>query len=63
MFAEICAESGLPPGVLNIITGGGRMGSALAEHDDIDKVAFTGSTGVGQLLRRSTAGKCFFYNF
>ncbi len=56
LFAEICAEAGLPAGVLNIITGGGRMGSALAEHDDVDKVAFTGSTGVGQLLRRSTAG-------
>ena len=56
MFAEICAEAGLPPGVVNVVTGGGRMGSALAEHDDVDKVAFTGSTGVGQLLRRSTAG-------
>ena len=56
MFAEICAEAGLPPGVLNIVTGGGRMGSHLAEHPDVDKVAFTGSTGVGQLLRRSTAG-------
>lgn len=56
LFAEICAEAGLPPGVLNVLTGGGRMGSALAEHDDVDKVAFTGSTGVGQLLRRSTAG-------
>ena len=56
MFAEICAEAGLPPGVINVVTGGGRMGSALAEHLDVDKVAFTGSTGVGQLLRRSTAG-------
>ena len=44
MFAEICAEAGLPAGVLNIVTGGGRMGSALAEHPDVDKVAFTGST-------------------
>lgn len=56
LFAEICAEAGLPPGVLNIITGSGRMGSSLAEHAGVDKVAFTGSTGVGQLLRRSTAG-------
>jgi len=56
MFAEICAEAGLPPGVFNVVTGDGRMGSALAAHDLVDKVSFTGSTGVGQLLRRLTAG-------
>ena len=56
LFAEICAEAGLPPGVLNVVTGGGRMGSMLAEHADIDKVAFTGSTGIGALLRRNLAG-------
>lgn len=56
MFAEICAESGLPDGVLNILTGDGRMGSTLAAHNDVDKVGFTGSTGIGQLLRRLTAG-------
>jgi len=56
LFAEICAEAGLPPGVLNIVTGGGAFGSALAAHPLVDKVAFTGSTGVGQILRRLTAG-------
>lgn len=56
LFAEICAEAGLPPGVFNVITGGGAMGSMLAGHPDVDKVGFTGSTQVGQLLRRLTAG-------
>jgi len=56
LFAEICAEAGLPPGVFNLITGDGRMGSMLAAHPGIDKVSFTGSTPIGQLLRRSTAG-------
>ena len=56
LFAEICAEAGLPPGVFNVITGGGAMGSMLAAHNDIDKVAFTGSTEIGQLLRRLIAG-------
>jgi aldehyde dehydrogenase (NAD+) len=56
LFAEICAEAGLPPGVLNVITGSGRIGSTLADHPDVSKIAFTGSTGVGQLLRRRLAG-------
>ncbi|XP_065188322.1 aldehyde dehydrogenase family 16 member A1-like [Sycon ciliatum] len=56
LLAEICSEAGLPPGVFNVVTGNGAFGSKLAEHTDVDKVAFTGSTGVGQLLRRSTAG-------
>ncbi len=56
LFAEICAEAGLPPGVFNVITGGGAMGSMLATHPDVDKVGFTGSTEVGQLLRRNCAG-------
>ena len=56
LFAEICAEAGLPPGVFNVLTGSGRMGSMIAEHNDVDKVAFTGSTGIGALLRRNTAG-------
>ncbi|CAH1799054.1 unnamed protein product [Owenia fusiformis] len=56
LFAEICAEAGLPPGVFNVVTGSGAMGSMLAGHVDVDKVAFTGSTGVGQTLRRLTAG-------
>merc|ERR1719253_2454850 len=56
LFAEICAEAGLPAGVFNVVTGDGRMGSALAAHPLVDKVGFTGSTGIGQLLRRLTAG-------
>lgn len=38
LFAEICTEAGLPPGVFNVITGGGAMGSVLAQHPDVDKV-------------------------
>jgi aldehyde dehydrogenase (NAD+) len=56
LFAEICAEAGLPPGVLNIVCGSGAMGSMLADHPDIDKVAFTGSTPIGRVLRRRIAG-------
>jgi len=48
LFAEICAEAGLPPGVFNVVTGPGAMGSMLAGHPDVDKVAFTGSTEVDQ---------------
>ena len=46
LFGEICAEAGLPPGVVNIITGSGSMGSILATHPRVDKVGFTGSTEV-----------------
>ena len=46
LFAEICAEAGLPPGVFNVVTGNGAFGSSLASHPDVDKVAFTGSTEV-----------------
>jgi aldehyde dehydrogenase (NAD+) len=56
LFAEVCTEAGLPPGVFNVVTGNGAFGSLLAGHNDVDKVAFTGSTEVGQLLRRLTAG-------
>ncbi|KAL3881230.1 hypothetical protein ACJMK2_027686 [Sinanodonta woodiana] len=56
LLAEICAEAGLPPGVFNVVTGSGEMGSCLASHPDVDKVAFTGSTQVGQTLRQLTAG-------
>jgi aldehyde dehydrogenase (NAD+) len=55
-FAELCSEIGLPPGVVTIITGDGRTGEALVAHPDIDKIAFTGSTEVGRLIRTATAG-------
>ncbi|KAF2363714.1 Aldehyde dehydrogenase domain [Trinorchestia longiramus] len=56
LLAQVAAEAGLPAGVFNVVTGGGTMGSALSLHPLVDKVAFTGSTEVGQLLRRLTAG-------
>jgi len=56
LFAEICNEAGLPPGVFNVLNGSGSMGSKLAAHPDVDKVGFTGSTQIGQLLRKLTAG-------
>ncbi len=55
-FAEICREVGLPRGVVNIVTGDGATGAALVEHPDVDKIAFTGSTEVGRLIREATAG-------
>jgi aldehyde dehydrogenase (NAD+) len=54
-FAEICEEIGLPPGVVNIVTGDGRTGEALVKHPDVDKIAFTGSTEVGRAIRLATA--------
>jgi aldehyde dehydrogenase (NAD+) len=56
LFAEIVAEAGLPPGVVNVITGSSSAGSLLVKHPDVDKIAFTGSTDVGRTLRRQTAG-------
>src|SRR4051812_25760223 len=56
LFAEIADEAGLPPGVLNIITGDGSTGAALVDHPDVDKIAFTGSTEVGRIIRKATAG-------
>lgn len=73
LFAEICAEAGLPAGVFNVVTGNGAFGQALATHPLVDKVGFTGtdmpacvtcdvtcdvagSTEVGQVLRKATAG-------
>lgn len=56
LFAEVVAESGLPPGVVNIVTGGDETGALVVAHPDIDKIAFTGSTSVGRILRRVTAG-------
>ncbi|WP_374368908.1 aldehyde dehydrogenase family protein [Dongia sp.] len=56
LFAEIAADAGLPAGVLNIVTGDGATGAALVAHDGIDKIAFTGSSEVGKLIREKTAG-------
>ena len=56
LFAEICQEAKLPKGVVNIVTGAGETGRAIVEHDDIDKIAFTGSTEVGRAIRLATAG-------
>lgn len=55
-FAEICRDSGLPDGVVNIVTGAGQTGSALVNHQHIDKIAFTGSTNVGKIIQKSVAG-------
>jgi aldehyde dehydrogenase (NAD+) len=56
LFAEICQQADLPPGVVNIVTGAGATGQALVEHADVDKVAFTGSTAVGKQIARTVAG-------
>ncbi|HEY7174738.1 MAG TPA: aldehyde dehydrogenase family protein [Micromonosporaceae bacterium] len=55
-FADICRQAELPPGVVNIVTGGGDTGRAVVEHPDVDKVAFTGSTEVGRAIAKSVAG-------
>jgi aldehyde dehydrogenase (NAD+) len=55
-FAEICREAGLPDGVVNIVTGEGETGATLVGHPGVAKVAFTGSTEVGRIIRRATAG-------
>jgi len=55
-FAEIANDAGLPPGVLNIVTGDGSTGAALVDHPDVDKIAFTGSTEIGRVIRKATAG-------
>ncbi len=56
LFAEIVAEAGLPAGVVNVITGSSSAGSMIVTHPDVDKIAFTGSTDVGRILRKQTAG-------
>jgi aldehyde dehydrogenase (NAD+) len=56
LFAEICQQAGVPAGVVNIVTGDGRVGEAIVNHPGIDKLAFTGSTEVGRLIRKATAG-------
>jgi aldehyde dehydrogenase (NAD+) len=55
-FAELARDAGLPAGVLNVVTGDGETGKALVAHKGLDKLAFTGSTDVGKLIRRATAG-------
>ena len=55
-LAEIAHEAGLPAGVLNVVTGDGRTGELIVNHADIDKMAFTGSTEVGRIIRKATAG-------
>jgi aldehyde dehydrogenase (NAD+) len=54
-MAELASEIGLPPGVLNVINGDGSTGALLVEHEGIDKIAFTGSTEVGRIIRKATA--------
>ena len=56
-FAQICHEVGLPAGVVNIVQGDGETGAAICGHPDVDKVAFTGSTDVGRVIRRQIAGQ------
>jgi aldehyde dehydrogenase (NAD+) len=56
VLAEIIAEADLPPGVVNVLAGGPSIGQALVEHDGVDKIAFTGSTDVGKIIQRTTAG-------
>ncbi|QTV79544.1 aldehyde dehydrogenase family protein [Microbacterium sp. NIBRBAC000506063] len=56
LFAEILQQADLPPGVVNIVTGAGAAGAALVRHPDVDKVAFTGSTGVGRDIAKAVAG-------
>jgi len=55
-FAEVLSEIGLPAGVVNIVQGDGETGALIAGHPDVDKVAFTGSTEVGRVIRRQIAG-------
>jgi aldehyde dehydrogenase (NAD+) len=56
LFADICDRVGLPKGVVNIVTGEGDTGAAIVNHPDVDKIAFTGSTDVGKIIREATAG-------
>jgi aldehyde dehydrogenase (NAD+) len=56
LFAEICRDVGLPAGVVSIVTGDGKVGERIVRHPGIDKIAFTGSTEVGRLIREATAG-------
>ncbi len=55
-FGEILQEIGLPPGVVNVVTGDSQTGEMIVKHPGVDKIAFTGSTEVGRHIRRATAG-------
>src|SRR5690242_18709441 len=55
-LAELAQDAGLPAGVLNVVTGDGRTGELIVNHPDVDKIAFTGSTEVGRIIRKATAG-------
>jgi len=55
-LAELIHDAGLPPGVVNIVTGAGATGAAIVNHPDVDKIAFTGSTGVGKIIQKAIAG-------
>lgn len=55
-LAELFHDAGLPPGVVNIVTGYGDTGAAIVNHPDVDKIAFTGSTAVGKIIQRALAG-------
>ncbi len=55
-LAELIQDAGLPDGVVNVVTGAGETGRFLVEHEDVDKVAFTGSTEVGKEIRKSISG-------
>ena len=56
LFAELAHQAGLPAGVLNVLTGDGSTGAAIVNHPKVDKIAFTGSTEVGRVIRKATAG-------
>ncbi len=56
LFCDVVRQAELPPGVVNIVTGDGRTGGALVTHEDVDKIAFTGSTEVGKAIQRELAG-------
>ena len=56
LFAEVCRQADLPPGVVNIVPGPGEIGMHLVTHKDVDKVAFTGSTEIGKRIHRALAG-------
>jgi len=56
LFAEICQQAGVPKGVVNIVTGDGRVGELIVSEPNVDKIAFTGSTEVGRKIREATAG-------